>query len=517
MIPHADVMAANVVATSHPLAAQAGLRMLQAGGNAVDAALAAAITLTVVEPTGNGLGSDAFALVWDGAELAGLNASGRAPQAWTPERFAGRDRMPDRGWDSVTVPGAVSAWVALSERFGRLDFAQLFAPAIHYARLGFAVTPTVAGLWQKGAKTLADQPGFAQAFMPVPSAGDWVTNPDLARSLEKIAASRGQDFYQGDLARSMAADAAKHGGGLCFDDLARHRADWVSPIHMDTGGYRVHELPPNGQGIAALMALGILDRLGIGSLDPDSAQSMHVQIEAMKLAFADVYRHVADPASMSVTTQDLLDPAYLDRRASLVDLTRALDPSHGLPEPGGTVYITAADSNGMMVSLIQSNYFGFGSGVVVPGTGISMQSRGLSFSTDPAHPNAVASGKRPFHTIIPSFVTKDGQPVMSFGVMGASMQAQGHVQMVNRILLGGQSPQAACDAPRWRVLDGTKLAVEAHMPKSVLDALTRLGHQIQVEQDGPGQAFGGAQIILKSGSFYRAASDNRKDGVAAGF
>lgn len=515
------VLAANVVATSQPLAAQAGLRMLLKGGNAVDAALAAAMTLTVVEPTGCGLGSDAFAIVWDGRELHGLNASGRSPAGWTPERFAGLAAMPERGWEAVTVPGAVAAWAALSARFGSLSLAEVAEPAIAYAREGFPVSPTIAGLWERGGRLLAAQPGFADTFLPggrAPRPGEIFRNPDLARSLEAVAASGGEDFYRGDLAARIAACAARHGAALSAADLAEHRADWCGTLTQAFGDATLHEIPPNGQGLAALIALGILERLGALGLDPDGIESLHLQIEAMKLAFADAERHFADPEAMEFPAAALLDSAYLDARAALVDHHAAGLPSFGAPRPGGTVYLTAADASGMMVSFIQSNYMGFGSGVVVPGTGISLQNRGNGFVLAEGHPNRVGPRKRPFQTIIPGFLTRGGRPWASFGLMGGAMQAQGHVQMALRLVAANRNPQAAIDAPRWRITGGRAVALEAGMPAAVASALADLGHQVTVEPMMPQSPFGGAQaaVRLPVGG-YVAGSDWRKDGGAVGF
>jgi gamma-glutamyltranspeptidase/glutathione hydrolase len=514
------VLAQNAMATSQPLAAQAGLWMLRQGGNAVDAALAAAIALTVVEPTGCGLGSDAFAMIWDGKMLHGLNASGRAPAGWTPERFADRASMPERGWESVVVPGAVSAWAALSERFGRLPFADVCQPAIDYARYGYAVSPTVAGLWEKGATLLAGQPGFAEAFLPngkAPLPGQLFRCEAMARSLERIAASRGADFYEGELAGRIAAFARSHDAALNEDDLAAHRVDWQAPLSQDFHGFTLHELPPNGQGLAALIAAGILQETGIAGLPPDSADSLHLQIEAMKLAFSDLDRYVGDPDHMEIAAAALLEPTYLRRRACLIDLDKASAPIYGVPTKGGTVYLTAADADGMMVSFIQSNFLGFGSGVVVPGTGISLANRGSAFLPQPGHANSVGPRKRPFHTIIPGFVSQDGVPLMSYGVMGAAMQAQGHLQLAVRILLHAQNPQTAIDAPRWRVTGGTALAVEETMSPAIVADLAARGHRITIEENSPHQAFGGAQVILRQDAGYCAASDSRKDGQAVGY
>ncbi|MDQ4136172.1 MAG: gamma-glutamyltransferase family protein, partial [Pseudomonadota bacterium] len=370
------IFARNVVATSQPLAAQAGLSMLARGGNAVDAALATAITLVVVEPSGNGLGSDAFAILWDGKELHGLNASGRSPAGWTPERF-GSGAMPERGWESVTVPGAVSAWVDLSTRFGKLPFATLFEPAIDLADRGFHVSPTIAALWRRAQDLLGHQPGFAEGFLPsgrAPAAGELFINKPLARSLRLIAETKGEAFYRGELARRIAAFAREHGAAMTEADLAEHRNDWCGTISKSFGDVSLHEIPPNGQGIAACMALGILRHLNLGDHEPDSVQALHLQIEAMKLAFRDVDTYVSDISAMTnVTAEHLLDDDYLASRAKLIDPGRAQDFEVGAPQSGGTVYLTAADESGMMVSYIQSNYAGFGSGVVVPGTCISLQ------------------------------------------------------------------------------------------------------------------------------------------------
>lgn len=507
------VMGRNMVACSQPLAAQAGMTMLQQGGNAVDAAIAAAMVLTVVEPTGCGIGSDAFAVVWDGQRLQGLNASGRAPAGWHPEHFAGRDHIPERGWDSVTVPGAVSSWVALSERYGNLPFARLAEPAIGYARDGFQVTPVIARLWQQGAKLLKDQPGFAECFMPggrAPQAGERVVLADHARTLELIAETRGEAFYRGALAEAIAAHAKANGALMSLDDLAEHTVDWIDTISVRYAGAVVHELPPNGQGIATLSALGMLEELGVGTDPVDSPETLHQVLEAMKLALADVREHVADLTHMRVTPEQLLAPGYLRQRAALI-ASEAADPGHGDPQRGGTVYLSTADEDGMMVSFIQSNYMGFGSGVVVPGTGISLQNRGAGFSLDAGHVNCVAPGKRPFHTLIPGFVMNaDGTPLMSFGLMGGPMQAQGHTQMMLRILRYGQNPQAAIDAPRWRIEKGRTVAVEDAFDPHTLDELRRLGHDLKVERDR--SSFGGAQIIVRTEHGYVGGSESRKDG-----
>lgn len=514
------VLGDNMVATSQPLAAQAGLAMLAQGGNAIDAAIATAMALTVVEPTGCGLGSDAFAILWDGEELHGLNASGRSPAAWTAERFTG-GKMPERGWESVTVPGAVSAWIALWRRFGSLPLATIAAPAIGYARNGFPVSPIIAVLWDKAAQLLAREPGFAEAFLPegrAPRAGERFRLPALAASLEAIVETEGESFYRGALAETIAAHAEAHGGALGAEDLGTHGADWVGTIAIPFAGATVHEIPPNGQGIVTLMSLGMLERLGIGDAPVDDPRTLHLAIEATKLALADAARHVADADHMAFPHGDLLDDGYLTERAKQVHRSRAGDPGHGTPRPGGTVYLATADAAGRMVSFIQSNYMGFGSGVVVPGTGISLQNRGAGFSLEAGHANRVAPKKRPFHTIIPGFaLDAAGQPLSAFGVMGGPMQAQGHTQMMLRMLAYGQNPQAAADAPRWRVIGGRKVAVEASFDPALAEALRGMGHEIVVEPPDAVFAFGGAQIISRLGDSYVAGSDPRKDGQAVAF
>jgi len=523
------VFGRNVVSTSHPLAAQAGMRMLHQGGNAVDAAIAAAAVITLTEPVSNGLGSDAFCLLWDGKTLHGLNASGRAPQAWTPDYFKrkyGPDAKtpPVRGWDSVTVPGAVAGWVTMSERFGKLPFAQLLEPAIDIAERGYAVPVVVQQKWAAAVPLLQDQPGYREAFMPrgrAPNVGELFKLPDAARTLRLIAQSQGAAYYGGEIAEAAARHAQAHGGAMTVEDFAAYQPEWVTPIGLDYAGHTLHEIPPNGQGISALMALGILRSFDIGSMPVDSAESQHLQIEAMKLAFADVYRFVAEPASMEVSVEQMLDPAYLASRAKLIDPKRAQDFGAGNPVKGGTIYLSTADESGMMVSFIQSNYMGFGSGVVVPGYGLSLQNRGHAFSLDANSPNVVAPHKRPFHTIIPAFLTKPGasgpEAVMSFGVMGANMQPQGHLQTLVRMLNYAQQPQAACDAPRWRFNAGLEINVEAAMNPATVQALVARGHRVEVINDSY-QDFGAGQFIWRLGDpaveGYVAASDPRRDGQA---
>ena len=519
------VFARNVVATSQPLAAQAGLAILRQGGSAIDGAIAAAAVIALVEPVSNGLGSDCFAIVWDGERLHGLNASGWSPAAWDRAYFerVNNGTIPQRGWNSVSVPGCIAGWAELHGKFGKLPFADLIAPAIEYAERGYAVATIVQRKWQAQAEILKQQPGFAEHFLPrgrAPEVGERFVPAGAAATLRRIADSVGRDFYEGDTAARIVAHAKANGAAMGAADLAEYRPEWVAPISMDYHGYTLHEIPPNGQGIAALMALGILRHFDLQSLEPDGVESRHLQIEAVKCAFADVYQHVADPRHMKVAPAALLDDAYLRERAALVSRTRATDFGHGTPPSGGTIYMSAADESGMMVSFIQSNYMGFGSGVVVPGTGVSLQNRGFGFSTDPAHANVVAPRKRPFQTIIPGFLTRQGKPVMSFGVMGGNIQPQGHVQTLLRMVDYGQNPQAACDAPRFKVQRGLDVDLESTMPEAVSRGLAERGHRITATQD-PYMDFGSGQFIwrltddLEDG--YVAASDSRRDGHAAGY
>jgi gamma-glutamyltranspeptidase/glutathione hydrolase len=529
------VFARNLVATSQPLAAQAGLRMLQSGGNAVDAAVAAAAVITMTEPCSNGLGADNFAIVWDptSRHLLGLNSSGIAPAAWSLDFFRrkyGEDlakTRPMRGWDSVTTPGAVAGWTLLHGRLGKLSFADVMAPAIEYAERGFAVSPTVHDKWQRAAPLLKDGPGFAEHFLPkgrAPRIGEHFVLAGAAHTLKLLAQHGGAAFYQGEIAEGIERHARATGGALRASDLAAYwdfvqENGWVDTISTPFHGHELHEIPPNGQGIAALSCLGILRHMKLADYAVDSADWHHAAIEAMKLAFADTYEHVADSRAMRVSTDAMLDDGYLAQRARRIDMQRAQAFSAGTPPRGGTIYLSAADASGMMVSLIQSNYMGFGSGVVVPGYGISLQNRGYGFSIDAASPNVIAPGKRPFHTIIPAFLMKDGQPAMSFGVMGGNMQPQGHVQTLVRMLLARQQPQAACDAPRWKVMHGVDIEVESGVPLSVVEELAQRGHRVTRANDSY-MDFGSGQFIWRLGDpsldGYVAASDSRRDGLVAG-
>ncbi len=505
----------GAVATSQPLAAMAGMEMLWAGGNAVDAAVAMAIALTVVEPTANGIGSDAFALIWDG-QLHGLNASGKSPQNLTLEQFAGLNTVPKTGWRAVTVPGAVSGWRTLWERWGRLPFEQLFAPAIRYAEQGFPVSPAISLGWKQAEKVFlplksAEFLPFQQVFFPnnrAPVAGEIWHSQAHAETLREIAATGGESFYRGKLAERIANFAADTGGYLIASDLAFHQADWVTPISTNYRGITVWELPPNTQGIATLIALNILSGFDLSPGGRESAQSYHLQIEAMKLAFADLHRYIADERFLQVPSSQLLSLDYAASRRSLIGENAIATASPGLPK-GGTVYLAAADGE-LMVSFIQSNYMGFGSGILPAGTGIALQNRGYGFTLESGHSNQVAPGKRPLHTIIPGFLTQDNQPIGPFGVMGGSMQPQGHLQVVVNLVDYGMNPQAALDAPRWRFVSGSTVLLEPTVAQDVLKSLHERGHDVR---QSPEEFFGCGQIILRLNQVLTAASEPRADGL----
>ncbi|WP_281687426.1 gamma-glutamyltransferase family protein [Pseudomonas citronellolis] len=494
----------GMVATSQPLAAQVGLDMLKRGGNAVDAAVATAAALTVVEPTGCGIGGDAFALVWVKDKLHGLDAAGYAPGALDigTLRGAGHARMPLYGWTPVTVPGCPAAWAELSARFGQLDFAELLAPAIELAEQGFPVSPVIAGLWQSGLDKLRGvrdaHPELAAWFDEflidgrAPRAGEIFRNPGQAQTLRELAQSRCESFYRGALAQRIAAHARDSGGYLDEADLAGYRARWVEPIALNYRGYDVWEIPPAGQGLVALMALNILKGFEFG--ERDSPDTWHRQLEAMKLAYADGRAYIGQPDGMRFSVADLLSDDYAASRRALIG-ERALEPHPGKPRAGGTVYLATADGEGNLVSFIQSNYHGFGSGVVVPGTGIALQNRGAEFSLDAGHVNALAPGKKTFHTIIPGFLSKGGVPLGPFGVMGAYMQPQGHVQMVMNLVDFGLNPQAALDAPRWQWLGDKRIGIEHGAPRSLAAVLSRRGHHVEVAHDL--SSYGRGQIILR--------------------
>lgn len=488
--------------------------MLHRGGNAIDAALAAAITLCVVEPMSTGVGGDAVAMVWDGTTLIGLNAAGRSPAGIDPAKFFRAGRVPVFGWDSVTVPGAVSGWVALSERFGALPFRELFEPGLRYATDGFVVLPVTAGGWAQASRWFRDFPEFGKAFLPngrPPAAGELVRLPELAESLLDVADSGGTSLYSGRLAERIASHAASSGACLTRADLAAHAPEWVTPIEVGHRGFTVHELPPSCQGLPVLQALAILDRLPAAE---DPVQALHQQIEAARVAMSEARRHIADPAAMVASVSDLLGADHLDELARRVDPRRARDQGYRDPHDRGTVCVTTADSEGRMVALVQSIYSG--SGVVVPGTGILLHNRGAAFTADPHHPNRIQPGIRPYNSNVPAFVTRDGRPVLAFGLMGGAMQPQGHLQLLLRMLDGGQGPQTAVDAPRWRIERGVGLAVEPGFDPRILADLGTRGHQVEEGRSAAG-GFGAAQLVARTGSGYLAAADARRDSLACGF
>ncbi len=510
------IVASNIVASSQPLAVQAGIKILQSGGNAVDAAIATAITLTVVEPNNNGLGSDAFAIVWDGQKAWGLNGSGKSPAAWNFDQYAHLQEMPELGWDVVTTPGAVSTWVALSQRFGKLPFRKLFDSAIGYAKNGFPVGPITASSWQSCPERFVQFPDFLSHFCPAghaPLAGEIFVRTEMVATLEQIADSNGESFYRGELADKIVRHAKSTGGWLTAEDLDQHIPLWTLPVSQTYGDIQLLEIPPNGQGLAAQIGLALLAHFELKG--PDCAETIHLQVECMKIAIRAAFDHFADPDAMRVDPEELLGREVIKRAAAKIGHKALATPPALLPGSADTVYLTTADADGMMVSFIQSNYQGFGSGIVIPETGISLQNRGRGFSVIPGHPNVVGGNKRPFHTIIPGFVSENGKGRMSFGVMGGHMQHQGHLQMVSRIFDFEQNPQAAIDAPRWYLDTDYSLILEAGIDTGLANELAGRGHRVTIV-DEP-SLFGGAQIIFNLGDTYCAASDPRKEGQAAGF
>jgi len=520
----ATVMAKNgMVATSQPLAAEAGLQMIKKGGNAIDAAIATAAALTVLEPSSNGIGGDAFALVWTKGELHGLNASGPAPKNISIEavQAQGYEKMPKYGWTPVTVPGAPAAWAELSKRFGKLPLTEVLQPAIEYAENGYPVSPTISLLWNsafehfKKVLTGDEFSGWFETFAPggeSPQAGEVWRSTGHAETLRSIAETNAESFYRGELAEKVAAHAQKYKGFLTTEDLASYKPEWVQPISVNYRGYDVWEIPPNGQGIVALLALNLLKGYDLSNLN--AVDCYHKQIEAMKMAFADGKKYVTEQEKMSVGIEALLSDEYADERRSLIT-DEAITPEPGTPPNGGTVYLATADGEGNMVSFIQSNYMGFGSGIVVPDTGISLQNRGHDFSLDPTHDNKLEGGKRTYHTIIPGFLTKNNEAVGPFGVMGGYMQPQGHAQVIMNTVDFHLNPQAALDAPRWQWIEGKKVRVEPHFPSYITQALARKGHEMEVAVDSIG--FGRGQIIWrdpKTGVLH-GGTEPRTDGTVA--
>jgi gamma-glutamyltranspeptidase/glutathione hydrolase len=512
----------GMVATSQPLAAQAGLEILKKGGNAIDAAIATASCLTVVEPTSNGIGGDAFALVWSGGKLYGLNASGPAPQLLSGSelREKGLQEMPMLGWETVTVPGAPAAWAALAERFGSIPLTVTMQPAISYAEQGYPVSPVVSACWQEACEyysQVRDSEQYHSWFSTftidgrAPRIGEIWKSPAQARTLQEIAETNSKSFYQGALAEKIDDFARKYNGYLRQEDLEAFQPEWVEPISINYRGYDVWEIPPNGHGLVALMALNILK--GFEFQAKDTLDTYHKQIEAIKLAYADGLRYIAEPSAMPVKVKDLLSEAYAEERRKLIS-AKAIQPLPGTPPQGGTVYIATADSYGNMVSMIQSNYNGFGSGLVVPDTGISLHNRGSNFSLNPESPNFLLPGKRPYHTIIPGFLTKDNHVVGPFGVMGGFMQPQGHVQVIMNTIDFGLNPQAALDAPRWLWVKDKIVKLEQKFPEHIAQGLHRLGHDIELSLDT--SLFGRGQIIWRDQQGILAGgTEPRADGMVA--
>ncbi|WP_289029825.1 gamma-glutamyltransferase [uncultured Paraglaciecola sp.] len=529
-----EVIAANgMVATSQPLATQVALDILKQGGNAIDAAIAANAMLGLVEPTGSGIGGDLFAIVWDAKtmKLYGLNASGRSPKSLTLEHFQlqGLDKIPAYGPLPVSVPGAVDGWFELHQKFGNLPMTTLLSPSIEYAKNGFPVSELIAHYMQSSVPKLAKFPGFKETYMPngkAPVKGQIFTNKDLAVTYEKIATGGRDAFYKGDIAQSIAAYMEKQGGFLSYEDLASHTSDWVEPVSANYKGYDVWELPPNGQGIAALQILNILENYDIQDMGYGSEQYIHTFVEAKKLAFEDRAKYYADPNFNNIPVAQLISKQYAKKRSLLIDNNKAAKRFDAGLNDGDTIYLTTADKEGNMVSLIQSNYRGMGSGMTPTGLGFVLQDRGELFSLEPGHNNVYAPNKRPFHTIIPAFVTRNGQPWLSFGVMGGGTQPQMHAQIITNLIDFGMNLQEAGDAPRMlhsgssqptgtKISDSGKVHLESGFAPHVRRNLIQKGH---ILQDSVGN-YGGYQAIMRDleTGVYFGASESRKDGQAAGY
>jgi len=517
----------GVVATSQPLAAQAGVSVLMQGGNAIDAAIATAAALNVVEPMMTGIGGDVFALAYlsRSHELKALNASGRAPYAASLETLQklGFQKMPETGIHTVTVPGALDGWCTLLGNYGTMSLAQVLAPAITLAEYGFPVTEVIGHTWQENTTKLQANASAARNYLidgRAPEPGEVFRQPDLANTFKKIARDGRDVFYQGEIAEAIVACSKENGGLITLQDLNDHASTWVTPISTNYHGYDVFECPPNGQGLVALLALNILERYDLLSLEHNSAEYLHLLIEAVKLAFADANRYVADPDFVDIPLEELLSKSYSEQRRKLIDMNKASQKVEaGIPNtPGDTVYLAVTDKDGNSVSFINSLYQAFGSGVVVGGTGICLQNRGALFSFDAGHPNCIAPHKRPYHTIIPGMVFKDNELFLTFGVMGGFMQPQGHIQVLLNIIDFGMDVQTALDAPRFRYIQGSECAFELGISSAVLQELAQKGHRI-VELDDPySQQFGGGQVIMvhPTTKSLLAGSDPRKDGCAIG-
>lgn len=514
----------GMVASSHPLAAQAGIDIMKNGGNAIDAAIATAAALTVVEPTSNGIGGDAFALVWTKGKLHGLNSSGPSPKALTYEKLKelGLESIPVYGFTPVTVPGVPAAWAELSDKFGKLSLKESLAPAIGFARDGHPVAPTVAKSWNRAYEVYSEKlkgeefRHWFETFAPngrPPQPGDIWASPNHANTLEDIANTNGESFYRGELAEKIDKFSKEYGGFITKEDLEGFKPEWVEPIKVNYKGYDVWEIPPNGHGIVALMALNILNNFQLK--EKDSVETYHILMEAMKLAFVDGKEYIGDPRYMKVTIEELLSQEYGKERAKLIGDT-ALMPEVGEPSKGGTVYFAAADSEGNMVSYIQSNYMGFGSGLVVPGTGIGLHNRGNNFNMLENHPNCVGPCKKPYHTIIPGFLTKDGKPIGPFGVMGGFMQPQGHVQVVTNTIDFHLNPQDALDAPRWQWTNDKTISIEQDFSNSIALSLIQKGHNIVPLVDN--SSFGRGQIIWRDeNGVLCGGTESRADGYIGVF
>jgi gamma-glutamyltranspeptidase/glutathione hydrolase len=518
----------GMAAASQPLATQAGIEILQAGGNAIDAAVATASVLCVTEPCSTGIGGDAFALIWSAEQekLFGLNASGPAPEALTAEAILDRgwDQMPERGPLSITVPGSVKGWGAVVSRFGSLSLDFILKRAIEYAEQGFPVSQKIARAWAESEELLASHPDSRRTWLlddRAPQAGDVFKNPALGRSLQTIAQEGADSFYRGAIAESMVESIQEAGGYLSMEDLETFEVEWAEPISADyRSPYTFHEMPPNGQGVVALMALNIVRGFDIQAAGYGSADYWHLLIEATKLAFADAAAYLADPRMASVPLAGILSDAYAEERRGQISLTKAQVYGPGRPlSTGDTVYLTTADKYGNMVSWIQSLYMGFGSGITAGSTGIQLHNRGANFSLVAGHPNQVAPGKRPYHTIIPGFITRDGEPWCSFGVMGGFMQPQGHLQVGLNLVEFGMDPQTALDAPRFRWLKDGQVAFEPGIAENVLRDLEGRGHQILSGERAANTSFGGGQIIIRDPDtgLLIGGSEPRKDGAALGY
>jgi len=517
----------GIVATSQPLAAQAGVSMLLQGGNAIDAAIATAAALNVVEPMSTGLGGDAFALVYlsRSNELKALNASGRAPYAASLVTLQnlGYQTMPATGIHTVTIPGALDGWCSLLDKYGTMSLAQVLAPAIELAEHGFPVTEIIGHTWKVNHAKLQSNASAAHTYLvagKAPEPGEVIVQADLASTFKKIAVGGRDVFYRGEIAEAIAACSRENGGLITIQDLRDHTSTWVTPISTNYRGYDIYECPPNGQGLVALLALNILEGYGLRSLGHNSPEYLHLLIEAVKLAFADANRYVADPDFVDIPLRSLLAKSYAERRRHLIDTNEARQAVEaGIPDTGGdTVYLAVTDSEGNSVSFINSLYQAFGSGIVVEGTGICLQNRGSMFSLEAGHPNCIASHKRPYHTIIPAMVFKDGNLFLTFGVMGGLMQPQGHIQVLLNIIDFGMGVQTALDAPRFRYIQSNECAFEPGIPSSVLQELSNRGHRVAKLDDPYSQEFGGGQAIMvhPSTKVLIAGSDPRKDGCAIG-